>query len=32
MMKVRILDRSEFCLGEAYPPDGETKRYIAEFI
>jgi hypothetical protein len=32
MIKVRILDRCEFRIGEAYPPDGKTKRYIAEFI
>jgi len=32
MIKVRILDRCEFCDGEAYPPGGEAKRYIAEFI
>ena len=32
MMKVRILDQCEFCDGEVYPPDGETKRYIDELI
>ncbi len=30
MIKAHILDRCEFCSVEAYTPDGETKRYIAE--
>ena len=31
MIKVRILDRCEFCDGEACPPDGLTTRSFADF-
>ncbi len=29
-MKVRILDRCEFCKDEANVPDGEVKRLIVD--
>jgi hypothetical protein len=29
-MKVQILDRCEFCDGEAYVPAGEAERFLVE--